>query len=793
MKLVYTRTIFCLLIFFIPRLSFCFKVQDEIKGEKLLEMNLDELMNLSVHTGNITGLSNAKTPVAVTSINAKDIALTPARNIYDLLEIYVPGAIFFNHYDSPHLGMRGLSIDRNYKYLLLVNGRKINLDAHNGATSELEMWDLGDIEKIDIIRGPGSVTYGAGAVAGIISITTKEPDNKSEIHASTNYIYPYHSKGASVGILQKIGENSLYVYGGIQATDGFLNSKVYAQLSENKFGYFDPKNPYNRYPSDYYGDYNNLPQIKFNAQYNFVNNWSLFLRYTRQGATQNPLIGKGFPQIGFDSLGNAKLGNPVNILQTQDQHLTFSLKNETSFENLFKLSSMLSLSSEDYVRRTGWMRTFPKGYMSWDSVLMFQDLGNPFNHDFDFSESSILVQFLINKDYSDKFKMAAGTEFSLNNWGPGWGKDKRTMRLGDNNNIISGTDSYVYGCLLPYTGVPPGTGYYVGNGWSTITYSFLYELMWEIDPLLSVLVSARTDKNSYSKLLFSPRIAFISEISNNQILKLVIQRSQRMNTSSQLLIQHLSGKETPPEILDGIEMIHTGLVTDNISINSSVFYNIVDVISWYEVGRTTVQTGKLNLCGAEFEAKIIIDDLDIAFNQSYVKQLNWRLADSVHFSGISYSDYLMKYGNAFFSSSGNDLNNWSNFSTKLIINYKMLNDKLVFHLDSRIFWNFEGEKEGIKSFENGLDTSAADYLSLKEMVRTIKDLKMYGTDFRVNMAVTYDIFDNIKLSVYGMNLLGSGGNKRYVLDDGIRTGSASFSNGYIIEPLTIGLKLEYKY
>ena len=109
------------------------------------------------------------------------IKFTPARNIYDLIEVYVPGAIWMIHEEGPHMGIRGIIVNRNYKYLLLLNGRNLNNKGHFGAKSELEAWDLNDIERIEIIRGPGSVTYGPGAVGGVINIITYSTNNQTGV------------------------------------------------------------------------------------------------------------------------------------------------------------------------------------------------------------------------------------------------------------------------------------------------------------------------------------------------------------------------------------------------------------------------------------------------------------------------------------------------------------------------------------------------------------------------------------------------------------------------------------
>ena len=68
-----------------------------------------------------------KTPACVTTITAEDIARTPARNILDLMEIYVPGMLYMNHSDGPEPGIRGIIADRPYKFLVNVNGMNVNI------------------------------------------------------------------------------------------------------------------------------------------------------------------------------------------------------------------------------------------------------------------------------------------------------------------------------------------------------------------------------------------------------------------------------------------------------------------------------------------------------------------------------------------------------------------------------------------------------------------------------------------------------------------------------------------
>jgi outer membrane receptor protein involved in Fe transport len=129
----------------------------------LKQLSLEDLLNVEVTAaGTLVPTTEARSPSAITVITAADIRVTPHRNLLDLLEVYVPGAMVFTHSDGLKLGVRGIVSDRNLKFLLLVNGRQINQHGHSGAAAELANWDLSDIERIEVIRGPGSVTYGPG-------------------------------------------------------------------------------------------------------------------------------------------------------------------------------------------------------------------------------------------------------------------------------------------------------------------------------------------------------------------------------------------------------------------------------------------------------------------------------------------------------------------------------------------------------------------------------------------------------------------------------------------------------
>jgi outer membrane receptor protein involved in Fe transport len=71
----------------------------------------------------------------------------------------------------------------NQFYQVLVDGREANVELLGRPFWELEPISLEDIERIEVIRGPGSALYGANAVAGVISITTRAVPEKTSAWA----------------------------------------------------------------------------------------------------------------------------------------------------------------------------------------------------------------------------------------------------------------------------------------------------------------------------------------------------------------------------------------------------------------------------------------------------------------------------------------------------------------------------------------------------------------------------------------------------------------------------------
>lgn len=117
-----------------------------------------------------------KAPAIATVISAKHLKEMGARNIFDAL-VTVPGfgySYLNNISTESDLEVRGIK-SRMEKVLLMIDGHRINnpfLGSFNHLFDELP---IEQIKRIEVIRGPGSALYGAGAFVGVINIIMKKP------------------------------------------------------------------------------------------------------------------------------------------------------------------------------------------------------------------------------------------------------------------------------------------------------------------------------------------------------------------------------------------------------------------------------------------------------------------------------------------------------------------------------------------------------------------------------------------------------------------------------------------
>jgi iron complex outermembrane receptor protein len=161
------------------------------KGVDLTELSMEDLMKLDVPKVYAASKIEQKTteaPSSVTIVTVDDIKKYGYRTLADLLRS-VPG--FNVSYDRNYafLGVRGVSLgDFNSRILLLVNGHRVNNNLSDGAFIDTAfILDIDLVDRVEIIRGPGSVLYGNNAFFGVINVITRQGKQLNGIEGSFDY------------------------------------------------------------------------------------------------------------------------------------------------------------------------------------------------------------------------------------------------------------------------------------------------------------------------------------------------------------------------------------------------------------------------------------------------------------------------------------------------------------------------------------------------------------------------------------------------------------------------------
>lgn len=155
---------------------------DEPDIDDLLDFSLESLSSAQVATPDmnfeVTSVARSETPVAkspaaVFVITPEMIRRSGARTLPDVLRM-VPGMHVARQANGVWaIGMRGQAASSVGDMLVQVDGRSIYNRTFGGTFWGQQDFVLEDIERIEVIRGPGASVWGANAVRGVINIVTK--------------------------------------------------------------------------------------------------------------------------------------------------------------------------------------------------------------------------------------------------------------------------------------------------------------------------------------------------------------------------------------------------------------------------------------------------------------------------------------------------------------------------------------------------------------------------------------------------------------------------------------------
>ncbi len=292
------------------------------------------------------------------SFDANDIKATGANTFLDFLATVPSVGLVDAQGNIPAVFIRGGNSEHT---LFIVDGVSVNdISSPNGAISNgLSTIALNDIEKVEIIKGSGSVLYGSSAVAGVIAITTKKGAEGEHATVSTkfgthnsktytlsassggkdNFVRFTHNKYTTDGINAKVIDDT-------DEKDGINNLSTQIKIGNENYaiGYLESRNKseYDGYSSDS-GELSDqeLTKLTANVSKQISETWNTKLslsqikRHRNSGANAI-ILGDKFKSTDMTILNDIKIDNAllsVGLSKIDDENTTLSQK--LTSKNLF--------------------------------------------------------------------------------------------------------------------------------------------------------------------------------------------------------------------------------------------------------------------------------------------------------------------------------------------------------------------------------------------------------------------------------------------------------------------------
>ncbi len=151
----------------------------------VFDLSLEQLMNIKVSVATKSETSIRETPGVITVITHDEIASAGARDLIDVFQTMVPGFSFGVDVEGViGIGFRGIWAHEG-KILMMIDGIEINEEMF--ATIQFgNHFPANNIERIEIIRGPGSSIYGGYAELAVINVITRRIENGGYVSSTTS-------------------------------------------------------------------------------------------------------------------------------------------------------------------------------------------------------------------------------------------------------------------------------------------------------------------------------------------------------------------------------------------------------------------------------------------------------------------------------------------------------------------------------------------------------------------------------------------------------------------------------
>lgn len=620
-------------------------IADDVKDQKvsrILDLSLEELGNIRYSSAAVlTPTSQGNVPATVTIITHEMIQNSGASGLYELLRIYVPElqtTVGGTHNDG--FGIRGLNTVANERVLLMVNGYILNERLRLGITNN-EYPLLNDIESIEVISGAGSAILGPGAISGIISIKTFNGNNFNgfEVAFDQGVVFDYSALQLKYGH-EFDNDSNIFIYYGIDKVNGADPDDASTILRKPVVFPSSPEGTTRDtdYKPNYRDAYKDKPHHRFHIQYEKSGekyDFSSWFRFVRAG-NKLPYVQGNYLSVHPTFTGD-------NFRQRGYQTIAWNNTYRRVLTDNLNLKINVGLDLQESEQRRGKYRNPNPSILSTREDELF-------------SQASLNYK-------KQNHKLALGAEYRFEQFG------RKPKRFDGSDDV-----SHVPEVENAVGEVDP---------WDVGTYGVFAEHQWHFSKKWTSFVSARVDKHTYTKFMISPRLGVVYNHDENNIFKVIYNRSvKKTNDASLRRAQLLSGKKGEEEDLDQFEFIYNHKWGNGFTFDINTYYSKFKLINWDANSQTFGPAGKVTMLGITPKIKYTSDKLVFSLAHAYSPTINFQLPHGVEETFISAEPF----------GGGKHQRQWATNNTKLYTIYKPT-EKLNLYTNIDYIWGLPGTED----------------------------------------------------------------------------------------------------
>lgn len=151
--------------------------QESVAASELKRLSIEELMEIEVTSTSRRTERFSRAAAAITVITAEEIRRSGANSLPEALRLANTLHVARTSQREWAISARGFNLTTANKMLVLIDGRSVYTPLFSGVFWDVQDVLLEDVERIEVIRGPGATLWGANAVNGIINIVTRRAED----------------------------------------------------------------------------------------------------------------------------------------------------------------------------------------------------------------------------------------------------------------------------------------------------------------------------------------------------------------------------------------------------------------------------------------------------------------------------------------------------------------------------------------------------------------------------------------------------------------------------------------